>query len=106
MVPDPGVDALHEGALIRAQVDAVPAVGARGDDVEPAVAVEICECEARAARLLPGLLLARVDGKSPVEYLTDEGDKETVRRVATQLLDRPAARLIDIASLWSSEIQS
>jgi aminoglycoside phosphotransferase (APT) family kinase protein len=64
------------------------------------------ECEARAARLLPGLLLARVDGKSPVEYLTDEGDKETVRRVATQLLDRPAARLIDIASLWSSEIQS
>ena len=27
---------------------------------------------ARAAALLPGLLLARVDGKSPVEYLTDE----------------------------------
>lgn len=63
-------------------------------------------CEARAARLLPGLLLARVDGKSPVEYLTDEGDKETVRRVAAQLLARPAARLMEIASLWSSEIQS
>ena len=28
--------------------------------------------EARAAALLPGLLLARVDGKSPVEYITDE----------------------------------
>ena len=28
--------------------------------------------EARAAALLPALLLARVDGKSPVEYLTDE----------------------------------
>jgi aminoglycoside phosphotransferase (APT) family kinase protein len=63
-------------------------------------------CEARAARLLPGLLLARVDGKSPVEYLTDEGDKETVRRVAAQLLNCPAARLMEIASLWSSEIRS
>ena len=28
--------------------------------------------EARTARLLPGLFLGRVDGKSPVEYLTEE----------------------------------
>jgi aminoglycoside phosphotransferase (APT) family kinase protein len=62
--------------------------------------------EARAARLLPGLLLARVDGKSPVEYLTDEADKEKVRRVAAQLLKRPAARLIEVTSLWSSAIRS
>jgi hypothetical protein len=38
--------------------------------------------EQRAAALLPGLFLARVDGKSPVEYLTDEADRDTVRRVA------------------------
>ena len=62
--------------------------------------------EARAAGLLPGLLLARVDGKSPVEYLTDEADKEKVRRVAAQFLKRPAARLLEVASAWSSEIQS
>ena len=31
--------------------------------------------EARAAQLLPALFLARVDGKSPVEYLTQESDK-------------------------------
>lgn len=62
--------------------------------------------EARAAGLLPGLLLARVDGKSPVEYLTDEADKEKVRRVAAQFLKRPAARLQEVASAWSSEIQS
>jgi aminoglycoside phosphotransferase (APT) family kinase protein len=62
--------------------------------------------EMRAARLLPGLLLARVDGKSPVEYLTDESDKEKVRRVAARLLKRPAARLAEVASLWSSQIQS
>ena len=37
--------------------------------------------EARAASLLPGLLLARVDGKSPVEYLHDEASKARVRRV-------------------------
>ena len=68
-------------------------------DWEPVAAFE-----ARAARLLPGLLLARVDGKSPVEYLTDEDDKEKVRRVATRLLERPAARLAEIVALWSSEL--
>ena len=36
---------------------------------------------------LPGLFLARVDGKSPVEYLTDDNDKNRVRRVARALLD-------------------
>ena len=41
--------------------------------------------EERAASLLPALLLARVDGKSPVEYLTQE-DKEVVRSVARELL--------------------
>ena len=49
--------------------------------------------EARAAHLLPGLLLGRVDGKSPVEYLTEAAQKETVRTVARRLLDRPVARL-------------
>jgi len=60
--------------------------------------------EARAARLLPGLLLARVDGKSPVEYLSAEADKNTVRRVAAQLLKRPVTRLVEVASLWSSRL--
>ncbi|MEZ5581745.1 MAG: aminoglycoside phosphotransferase family protein [Candidatus Competibacteraceae bacterium] len=42
--------------------------------------------EARVASLLPGLFLARVDGKSPVEYVNDESDKEHVRRCARPLL--------------------
>ncbi len=42
--------------------------------------------EARAAHLLPGLFLARVDGKSPVEYITTEPDKNRVRRTARALL--------------------
>jgi tRNA A-37 threonylcarbamoyl transferase component Bud32 len=60
--------------------------------------------EARAAELLPGLFLARVDGKSPVEYLTAEADKDKVRRVARKLLAEPVARLGDVVAIWSREI--
>ena len=60
--------------------------------------------EARAARLLPGLLLARVDGKSPVEYLTDERDKDRVRRVARSLLAAPARRLDEVRAVWAGEL--
>jgi aminoglycoside phosphotransferase (APT) family kinase protein len=60
--------------------------------------------EARAAELLPGLFLARVDGKSPVEYLTDAADKDKVRRVARALLAEPAACLDPVATAWSREI--
>ena len=49
--------------------------------------------EARTAALLPALMLARVDGKSPVEYLTDERAREAVRRFARRQLLQPAATL-------------
>ena len=39
---------------------------------------------------LPLLLLCRVDGKSPVEYITDEGVRAGIRRLARGLLaERP-----------------
>jgi aminoglycoside phosphotransferase (APT) family kinase protein len=53
--------------------------------------------EERAASLLPALLLARVDGKSPVEYLSDR-DKDLVRRIAPGLLD--AASLRQVREEW------
>ena len=59
--------------------------------------------ERRAAALLPGLLLARVDGKSPVEYITDEADKNRVRRVARALLIEPPGRLAAIREAWKKE---
>jgi len=62
------------------------------------------EIERRAAALLPGLLLARVDGKSPVEYVDREADRERVRRVAGALLRRPVARLGDVAAAWRKEL--
>ncbi len=56
--------------------------------------------ENRCARLLPGLFLARVDGKSPVEYLTDEASREMVRGAARALLRKPAEHLESIADFW------
>lgn len=72
-----------------------------GVNWEPPAAIE-----ARAAALLPGLLLARVDGKSPVEYLTDESDKDTVRAVASQTLRDPATRLADVRDRWRTACAS
>ncbi|MDA8107383.1 MAG: phosphotransferase [Betaproteobacteria bacterium] len=68
-------------------------------DWEPTAALE-----ARAASLLPGLFLARVDGKSPVEYLTGEIDKERVRHTARALLVHPPERLAQVLEAWGKEI--
>ncbi len=54
----------------------------------------------RTAHLLPGLFLARVDGKSPVEYVTEDAQKNLVRSVATSFLTTPAEHPIDIAAAW------
>ena len=62
--------------------------------------------EARVASLLPGLFLARVDGKSPVEYVTDEADRVRVRRVARPLLKLPPSRLADIRAAWEGELRT
>jgi aminoglycoside phosphotransferase (APT) family kinase protein len=56
--------------------------------------------EARAATLLPGLLLARVDGKSPVEYVTAEAQKARVREVARALLADPPDSLGAVRNAW------
>jgi aminoglycoside phosphotransferase (APT) family kinase protein len=56
--------------------------------------------ERRAAALLPGLLLARVDGKSPAEYITADADKNRIRDFAGRYLRAPAATLKDIADAW------
>jgi 5-methylthioribose kinase len=62
--------------------------------------------EKRAAGLLPGLLLARVDGKSPVEYVTRESQKDQARRVARALLTDPPVRLAAIRTAWKKEIEA
>jgi aminoglycoside phosphotransferase (APT) family kinase protein len=61
---------------------------------------ETSELEQRTSSLLPGLLLARIDGKSPVEYITSETDKESVRRTARDLLLKPVTELSAISEAW------
>jgi aminoglycoside phosphotransferase (APT) family kinase protein len=61
--------------------------------------------ERRVAALLPGLFLARVDGKSPVEYITEEAQRGAVRKVATALLLRPVERLQAVAQAWRDELE-
>ena len=60
--------------------------------------------ERRAAALLPGLFLARVDGKSPVEYITDDAQRDAVRRVAGALLRHPVDRLKRVRAAWREEL--
>ncbi|MET9460012.1 phosphotransferase [Streptomyces canus] len=54
----------------------------------------------RVAALLPALLLARVDGKSPVEYLTEESQKAFVRKVAAALLRAPGRTVEEVLEHW------
>jgi aminoglycoside phosphotransferase (APT) family kinase protein len=55
--------------------------------------------EQRAASLLPGLLLARIDGKSPVDYL-DRQAQEQARMTARALLAVLPNRLDEVAQAW------
>jgi hypothetical protein len=64
------------------------------------------ELNARTARLLPGLMLARIDGKSPVEYITAEADKARVRDFTRGCLLRPHERVTEIAQAWRDVVGS
>jgi hypothetical protein len=60
--------------------------------------------QSRIARLLPALFLARIDGKSPIEYVTSERDKQRVRDVARHLIRCPANNLDVIRRTWAREV--
>ena len=62
------------------------------------------QMEERTAALLPGLLLARIDGTSPVEYITAETDKQTVRRAARYGLVHPSATLAAFRETFRKEL--
>jgi aminoglycoside phosphotransferase (APT) family kinase protein len=77
----------HAHAFVRAFITLTEAYFGRVTWEPPA------DLEERAAQLLPALFLARVDGKSPVEYIVEESQKELVRKVASSLLSHPVQRL-------------
>jgi 5-methylthioribose kinase len=61
--------------------------------------------QARTAALIPALMLARIDGKSPVDYLSDQS-RAHVRQLALQLLGQDHASLSGlvqtIANQWTA----
>ena len=61
--------------------------------------------ESRAARILPALFLARVDGKSPVEYIDSEADRDAVRMTALPLIAEPPSSVGTVASAWAGRLR-
>jgi 5-methylthioribose kinase len=57
--------------------------------------------EARTAQLLPALTLARIDGKSPVEYL-DDPKRNRVRVEALSILKNNPGSLDAVAARWKT----
>ncbi|MGW0843483.1 phosphotransferase family protein [Streptomyces sp. NPDC002787] len=90
----------HRAELLRSARALVEAY-VRCVDWEPRPALE-----ARVASLLPALLLARVDGKSPAEYLTDDGHRLFVRTVAAVLLRAPAPTPADVLDAWEAAFET
>jgi aminoglycoside phosphotransferase (APT) family kinase protein len=84
----------HASRLFEA-FDALRGAYGEGVDWEP-----WGDLEQRAAALVSGLLLARVDGKSPAPYLTDEADKALVRGAARRLLTTPDLNLAALRDIW------
>lgn len=60
--------------------------------------------ERNTVRHLSFLLLARVDGKSPAEYISDEKTRATVRRCALELITERPARLTKVFQRVESAI--
>jgi tRNA A-37 threonylcarbamoyl transferase component Bud32 len=53
--------------------------------------------------VLAFLFLARVDGKSPAEYISDENDKALIRRLSYQMIDS-CDTYVDVARLFMNEL--
>ena len=77
--------------------DAICGAYLPGADWEPRDAMET-----RTAHLLPGLLLGRVDGKSPAEYVTVDADKDMIRGVGRALLLHPVSTLAEVRDRWAA----
>jgi hypothetical protein len=60
--------------------------------------------EVMTLRHLGGLMLARIDGKSPVEYIRDEETKERVRRAAKRIIREKPSRLEEAVNLSSDDV--
>ena len=56
--------------------------------------------EKRIIALLSALMLSRIDGKSPVEYITSDKKKEKVRSFSKFILKNPINSLLEFSQKW------
>ena len=61
--------------------------------------------EKHTCREMGLLLLARVDGKSPVEYLATDSEKNIVRCAAIRVIQERPERYTTVAGIIAEEIQ-
>lgn len=64
---------------------------------------DLAAINARVSKLIPALLLARIDGKSPVEYITSETDRDEVRRFAKSSILNAPVTLEELRHRWNKE---
>ncbi len=64
------------------------------------------ELEYNTIKVLALLFLARVDGKSPAEYITTSDDKSLIRKISYGILDKDIGTYHDLASYFLNEISS
>ena len=57
----------------------------------------------RIIRMTPIMMLARIDGKSPVEYIKSKKIKNTIRNKSFLLLERKINNLDDIIKIIHEE---
>jgi tRNA A-37 threonylcarbamoyl transferase component Bud32 len=86
----------HVAAVLGAAARALASAHAQHVSWEPAARLE-----KRVASLTPALALARVDGSSPVEYLSAE-QRATLRSVSRALLSQPPMSVSELVEQWAA----
>ena len=56
--------------------------------------------EKRTILILSALMLGRIDGKSPVEYITSNYDKQLVRSFSKSIIQNPTNSLLEFSNKW------
>ena len=62
------------------------------------------QMEKQITHLVPLLLLARIDGKSTAEYLTDQSQKRIIRELCYRMIQKKETKICDLIAIWRQGI--
>jgi 5-methylthioribose kinase len=65
----------------------------------------LTELQAHGIEHLAVCLLARIDGTSPVEYLTEEPKREAIRRLGRRILNDRPRRWDEVLAMTEAEVR-